>query len=214
MLIAQWIWRTCAPPQLKCNPNPAQNMKSILLVVSLTLFVATSFGAAAETPRKQTDLVKFLHYTREMAEFRERIKAGIDDLKRTNPDPRSKLWDDLARDVRTDEYMQWIMGVLDRVLTEQDVRTLNVIVSDPKKGAALVNLYGQLDGKRGKDVTAAVDKFKRFHESRLADELVAFMQSEAGARYAAFREVKAADQGEMTKKLLHEAHQRVLARIK
>ena len=186
-------------------------MKSILFVVSLTLFVASSFGAAAETPRKQTDLVKFLHYTKEMAEFRERIKTGIDDLRKTNPDPRSKLWDDLARDVRTDEYTQWIMSLLERVLTEQDVRTLNVIVSDPRKGPALVNLYGQRDGKRGKDVAAAVDKFKRSHESRLADELVAFMHTEAGGRYAAFREIKAADQGEMTKKLLHEAHQRVLA---
>ncbi|HEX2854969.1 MAG TPA: hypothetical protein VHO24_17175 [Opitutaceae bacterium] len=189
-------------------------MKTTLLAVSLILFVAASFGAGTETPRKQTDLVKVLHYTRELGEFRDRIKVGIEELKKNNPDARPRLWDELARDVRTDEYTQWVMGLLDRMLTEKDVKELNVILSDLKKNGALSDLFGLIRGKSGKELTAAVDKFKRSYETRLVDELLAFQQSEAGGRYAAFREVKAADQGEVTARLLREAHQRVLARQK
>lgn len=185
-----------------------------LVVASLSLFVAISSGAGTETSRKQTELVKLLHYTKEMAEFRDRIKVGTDELKKANPETRTKVWDDMAREVRADEYTQWVLGLMDRMLTEQDVKTLNAIMSDLKKNGALSDLLGQVAGKRGKDYTAAIDKFKRLYDYRLADELVSFLQSEAGGRYVAFREVKAADQGPMTTKLLREAHQRALARNK
>lgn len=189
-------------------------MKIALIVASLSLFVAASFGAAADTSRKQTELVKLLHYTKELSEFRERVRVGVDELKKANPETRTKVWDDLPREVRSDEYTQWVLGLLDRMLTEQDVKTLNAIMSDLKKNGALADLIGQVSGKRGKEYNAAIDKFKRLYDWRLADELVAFLQSEAGGRYIAFREVKAADQGQMTTKLLREAHQRALARNK
>lgn len=189
-------------------------MNTRILAAALTLFAALAFGAGAETPRKQSELLKLVHYTRELAEFRATVKHAIDERRKSMPEIPSLFWDELGREVRVDEYAQWLIALLDQMLTEQEVRALNVIVSDPKKNAALAGLLRQLSGKKGKEFADAVEKFRRSHDRRIADELIAFMKSQTAAKYGAALTEKHAGQEHVTNRLLSEAQQRVLARRK
>ena len=187
------------------------NLRVLPLVI---ISVSVGFAADAESSRKQSELLKLLHYTKELKDFRDDIKGTVDALRKSHPEAPFGFWDELEREVRTEDYAQWIMAIWDRSLTEGDVRELNAVMSDEKKNALLGELLRQLSGKKGKEFAVAVEKFKSSNDPRLAEEVVAFMQSETAVKYAAVLREKSAGQREIAIKLLGEAQRRVNARRK
>jgi hypothetical protein len=180
----------------------------------VVILVSAGFAADTESSRKQSELLKLLHYTKELNAFRDDIKGTVDVLRKSNPKAPFGFWDELEREVRMEDYGQWIIAIWDRSLTEGDVRELNAVMSDEKKKNLLEDLLRQLSGKKGDEFAAGVEKFKKSNDPRLAKEVVAFMQSETAIKYAAVLREKSAGQREIALKLLGEAQRRVNARRK
>jgi hypothetical protein len=186
----------------------------ILPFVLVSLVIA-GFGADSESSRKQSELSKLLEHTKELQYFQYDIKVAVDALRKSQPEVPSGFWDEVVREVRVGDYARWIFALLDRSLTEGEVRELNTVMSDENNRTLLYELLQKFSGKKGKEFAIAVEDYFRSPEKPShAKEVVAFLKSETAVKYAAILTEKFAGQGEIAAKLLGEAQGIVNARRK
>lgn len=182
---------------------------------------ALAFGGRAAQPEKPSDaagnragLLQLIHHTNELRDFRGRIRRMIADVRRSNAEMPASFWEELEREVSIEPYAQWLVAVLERHLTDNDLRQLNAVFGVEKKKAAYDTLAAMLKGKQGTEFARAVQEFRRLHGSALADEIVAFVTSDAVTRYYAAQDEATLGRGKVIVGLLLEAQQRVRARHK
>ena len=116
--------------------------------------------------------------------------------------------------VSVDGYAQWLVGLFEKGLSEDEVLQLNVVFGDPAKKALLDKLFEKLHGKKGDDFVREVREFQRTTDAGLADEIVRFAQSPAAAKYGAVLGEIKSGRKEVVIRLFMEADHRIRARQK
>src|ERR1700733_3547217 len=119
-------------------------MRNLLFAILLGMFSVSLPATETEQPGRQMEALKLIHYTKQLGMFREDIKLTIEGLKERKPSLPYWFWEELEKEVSTEAYAQWLVGLLERDLSEEDLRLLNAVFGDEKKKPMLDELIEKL----------------------------------------------------------------------
>lgn len=189
-------------------------MKSLLLLAAFSLLTSSLGAVEPEPPRSHGEVLKLIHFTDHLREFRESIVGMVGDLRPMKPGMPSWFWDEMEREVSMDGYAQWLVGIFEKGLSQEEVIQLNAFFGDSKKKVLMDKLLESLRGKKDDDFVRGVQEFQRTNDRELAEEIIRFMQTPVSLKYGAVLREIGAGRREITLKLFSEADQRIRVRHK
>ena len=184
----------------------------VALIASVVLSSPLQAAAPSDSATKRGEILKLVHTTKELRQFKEDVARTVDGVRKTKPEMPAWFWEELEREVSADAYAQWLLEIYERTLSLDELRELNRMFGEPKKKALIDGLIEKLAGKQGDDFVGTVQKFRRTNERDTAEEIIRFMQSSAAANYGTARTEISAGTRDTVIKLLVEADGRVRAR--
>lgn len=188
-------------------------MKPLLaFVVSAVVSSLLHAAAPAESAAKRVEVLKLIHTTKELRQFKEDVTRTVDGVRQAKPEMPAWFWEELEREVSADAYAQWLVEIYERVLSLGELRELNLMFGEPKKKALIDGLIEKLAGKQGDDFISTVQEFRRANERDTAEEIIRFIQSSAAANYGTARTEISTGTRDTVIRLLVAADGRVRAR--
>lgn len=187
-------------------------MKAYAATLFFAVLAVTVTAVDPDSASKRAEAMKLLHYTRQVGQFRDDIKLTLEKIRSQNPGVSLSYWDETEREVSSDSYAQWIVGLFMQDLTDAELAQLNAVFSNSDKKKLLDELLLKLKDKKDADLVRAVQEYRKEHDPQVAEELIAFMQSEAARSYASVLREISDGRDEIMMRLLREADGRMRAR--